>query len=219
MISKKELYTAAMVESIKNAGMWLKEAKILARKGSSNHAQALLIFSGEELGKAAYCWFVRIGLIPVNHPEVDYLKGKKPNIFRSHPLKNATVLGLIWGIHFPELFPGDEINPEIIDPFTDAPALLRDVLSKLGEFTTKARTSWMYVDVIPEGEHFRVHSPLQDTPTGILDGCKMMEHTLNTFKRIVRQSPLSSDFVEWIDSMREYLREHDKNFPSAPIYA
>ena len=52
----KEAYTQAMVESIKNSGMWLKEAKLVAKKGSKGHAQALTIFAGEELGKALMCW-------------------------------------------------------------------------------------------------------------------------------------------------------------------
>lgn len=48
----KQLYTRTMIESIKNSGMWLKEAKLLQEKGSASHSQALLIFSVEELGKA-----------------------------------------------------------------------------------------------------------------------------------------------------------------------
>lgn len=54
--------------------MWLKEDKIIAKKESKGHAQALLIIAGEELGKAAHCWLVRIGVFPINHPDVDYVK-------------------------------------------------------------------------------------------------------------------------------------------------
>ena len=35
------MYTKVMVESIKNSGMWLVEAKIIAKKGSKGHAQSL----------------------------------------------------------------------------------------------------------------------------------------------------------------------------------
>ena len=44
-MNKKKLYTEAMVESVRNSGMWLKEAKMIAKKASKGHAQALTIFA------------------------------------------------------------------------------------------------------------------------------------------------------------------------------
>ena len=139
---RKESYTKAMVESIKNAGMWLKEAKLLAKKGFKGHAQALMIFAGEELSKAAYCWFTIIGIFPYNHPEVDFRS--KKSVFRSHSLKNATAVGLMMGFLTPNSFPDDEFNPAMIDPFTNTPATMREILGKMGAFATWARSSWMY---------------------------------------------------------------------------
>ncbi|MFW9804319.1 MAG: AbiV family abortive infection protein, partial [Candidatus Thorarchaeota archaeon] len=77
----KQAYTKAMVESIKNSGMWLKEAKIIAKEGSEGHAQVLTIFAGEELGKALLCWMVINGAFPYNHWEIDFRN--KKSMFRS----------------------------------------------------------------------------------------------------------------------------------------
>ena len=218
-MSRIRLYTKAMAESIRNSGMWLKEAKIIAKKGSKGHAQALLIFAGEELGKAVHCWFVRIGLLPTNHPDVDYVKKDRDGIFRSHPLKNATAIGFLMGIEYPEAIPDDELNPDIVDPSTNAPSNLKEVLAKMGAFATWARMRWMYVDVVDEkGEH-EIISPLDRDPEEIEAGIKGMERTLNAFKKIARVDPLPEEILEWIESTREFLRKKDDRFPENPIWA
>lgn len=78
----KEAYTHAMVESIKNSGMWLKQARLVMKKGSKGHAQALTIFAGEELGKALMCWMTISGVFPFNHWEVD--SRHKKSVFHRH---------------------------------------------------------------------------------------------------------------------------------------
>ena len=60
-MKRKEAYHEAMLESIKNSEMWLKEARIIAKNGSKGHAQALSIFASEELGKAVDSVFVTLG--------------------------------------------------------------------------------------------------------------------------------------------------------------
>lgn len=215
----KKLYTQTMVESIKNSGMWLKEAKILAKKGSKSHSQALLIFSVEELGKAINCWYAVCGLIPYNHPVVDYRakrKDKLKGIFRNHPLKFATTMGLEMGLRSPELFPDDVANPEIEDPFTDAPAPFVEVLGKIGSFGSWARTRWMYVDIDVDNSQPKVHSPLLDEPADIHAAIEDFELTIRQFKKIARTKKLPTEFVAWIQSAREALIEKDKDFPDNP---
>jgi AbiV family abortive infection protein len=208
-----------MAESIRNSGMWLKEAKIIAKKGSKGHAQALLIFAGEELGKAVHCWFVRIGLFPANHPDVDYVKKDRDGIFRSHPLKNASAIGFLMGIEYPEANPNDDLNPDTVDPFTNAPSNVKEVLAKMGAFAAWARMRWMYVDIVDETGEYEVISPLDRNPEDIDSGLKGMERTLNAFKRIVRVDPLPEEILEWIESTREFLKVNDKRFPETPVWS
>ena len=218
-MNQMHLYTKVMVESIRNSGMWLKEAKIIAKKGSKGHAQALYIFAGEELGKAVYCWLVRIGLFPMNHPDVDYVEKDRDGIFRSHPLKNAMAIGVLMSIEYPGAIPDDEPNPDMIDPFTNAPSKVKDVLGKMGAFAALARMRWMYVDIVDEKDEYEVISPLDKNPEDIDASIKEMEQTLNAFKKIVRLNPLPADILEWIDSTREFLKNNDERFPENPVYA
>lgn len=214
----KRLYTQTMIESIKNSGMWLKESKLLEKKGSKGHSQALLIFSVEELGKAILCWYANIGLIPFNHPVVDYRANKKDKlkgIFRSHPLKFATTMGLELGMRSPDSISDGE-DPEIEDPFTNAPAPLEKVLGKIGSFGAWARTRWMYVDIDVENDEPRVHSPLMDDPDEIRQGIQDLEHTLNQFKKLVRIRPLPQRLADWIQTAREIMIEKDNDFPDTP---
>ncbi len=208
-----------MTESIKNSGMWLKEAKIIEKKGSKGHSQALLIFSVEELGKAILCWYTIIGMIPFNHPIVDFRakkKGKMKGIFRNHPLKFSTTMSLEMGLRSPELFLKDAINPEIEDPFTNAPAPLDEVLGRIGSFGSWARTRWMYVDIDVDDGEPKVHSPLMIDPESIKKGIEGLELTLKQFKKIVRTRPLPQEFVDWIQSARKVLGETDKDYPKNP---
>ena len=214
---KKNMYTSAMVESIRNSGMWLKEAKILSRRGSKGHAQALLIFAGEELGKAVYCWFVRIGLIPINHPDVDYIQKDRDGIFRSHALKSATTLGLMLGLQTADSTPDDELNSRVIDPLTNAPSNLQEVLGKMGKFAEWARLRWMYVDIVKdEGKDEKVISPLNIEPESIKGGLKDLERILRIIKEIVRLEALPDEFLEWIESTRGFLKVNDERFPDNP---
>jgi AbiV family abortive infection protein len=219
-ITLKELYTKTMVESIKNSGMWLKEAKMLSKKGSKAHSQALLIFSIEELGKAILCWYAIVGLIPFNHPVIDYRAGKGmklKGVFRNHPLKFSTAMGLEFGLRYPDSFP--EADGKIEDPFTKAPAPLIEVLGKIGSFGAWARTRWMYVDIDVEDEQPKVHSPLENDPIGVEEGIRDFERTLNQFKKLVRIRPLPHDLVDWIHFAREELKEEDEDFPDNPEWS
>ena len=218
-MNQAHIYTKVMAESIRNSGMWLKEAKILTEKGSKEHARALLIFSGEELGKAAYCWFVRIRLIPMNHPDVDYIKKNRDGIFKSHSLKNVTALGLILSIEYPDAVPDDELNPDMTDPYTNTPSTMREVLAKMGAHATWARMRWMYVDIVEEQGEYVVITPLKEDTKDIVDGIEGMERTLNAFKKIVRVNPLPDDMLEWIESTREFLKNNDERFPDEPAWA
>lgn len=217
-MNQKEIFTEAMVKSIKNSGMWLKEAKIIAKKGSKGHSQALLIFAGEELGKAAHCWLVRLGVFPVNHPDVDYIKKDRDGIFRSHPLKSATAMGIILGIENPELFPDDEPNPDMINPFTNAPSNLREVLGYMGAIAAWTRMRWMYVDIVEEKGEYEVISPLDQEPGELLSGIEGMERALIAIKKLLRLNPLTDDILEWIDTTQEFLKINDKRFPENPIW-
>jgi AbiV family abortive infection protein len=218
-MSRIQIYTKAIVESIRNSGMWLNEAKIMAKKGSRGHAQALLIFAGEELGKAAHCWFVRIGIFPMNHPDVDYVKKDHEGIFRSHSLKSATAMGLIMGAEYPEAIPDDEPNSTMVDPFTNAPSNVRKVLAKMGAFAAWARVRWMYVDIVDENGEYEVISPLDRNPKEIDAATEGMGRTLNAFKKLVRLDPLPEDMIEWIDSTLEFLKKNDERFPKNPVWA
>ena len=218
-MSRIQIYTRAMVESIRNSGMWLNEAKIIAKKGSRGHAQALLIFAGEELGQAAHCWLVRIGVFPMNHPDVDYVKKDHEGIFHSHSLKSATAMGFFMGVEYPEAIPDDEPNSTMVDPFTNAPSNVRKVLAKMGAFAAWARMRWMYVDIVDENGEYEVISPLDRNSKEIDAATEGMGRTLNAFKKLVRLDPLPDDMVEWIDSTLEFLKKNDERFPKNPVWA
>lgn len=218
-MSQMNLYTKTMVKSIRNSGMWLKEAKILAKKGSKGHAQALLIFAGEELGKAVHCWFVRLRVFPVNHPDVDYTKKNRDGIFKSHSVKSATAMGLILGIEYPDAVQGDEPDSEMIDPFTNAPNSVREILAKMGAFASWARMRWMYVDIVEEKGVYKVISPLDRDSSEINSAIKGMERALNTFKSLAKLDPLPEDLLEWLESLRKFLKVNDERFPDDPLWA
>ncbi len=214
-----QLYTKAMVESIRNSGMWLKEAKIIAKQGLEGHAQVLLIFAGEELGEAAHCWFVRLGVFPTNHPDVDYIKKDGDGIFKSHPLKSATAMGLILGIEYPDTVQGDEPDSEMIDPFTNASSNVREALAKMGAYASWTRMRWMYVDIVDEKGVYVVISPLDRNPREINNAINGMERTLSIFKKLTKLDPLPKDLLDWLESTREFLKINDERFPEEPVWA
>ena len=122
-----ELYRKAMIESIKNSEMWLKEARIIAKKGSKGHAQALTIFASEELGKAVMCWFVVKGVFPLNYWEIDFRSPR--SMFHKHSLKIATdfALGQVLDDEVP-----DDMQEEVPDSWTGKPIEFRKLLAKIG---------------------------------------------------------------------------------------
>jgi len=215
----KKLYEETMIESIKNSGMWLKEAKILEKSGSKGHSQALLIFAVEELGKAILCWYTSIGLIPFNHPLVDYrakTKDKYRGIFRNHPLKFATTLVLELELWSPGSLPADVTNTEIMDPFTKTPAPIAEVIGRVGSIVAWARTRMMYVDIDVDDGEPKVHSPLMVEPESVKENIEYFERTLNQFKKIVRARPLSQEIVDWIQTAGRAMVKKQKDYPEDP---
>ena len=191
-----------MVESIKNSGMWLKEAKLVAKKGSKGHAQALTIFAGEEVGKALMCWMTINGVFPFNHWEVDFRH--KKSVFHRHDLKNATVIGFSFALLTPEDIP-------------EEPDGVRELFAKLGAFATWARSTWMYVDIKKKNDQLEVSSPLAMLPYSVEGALKDMEYLLKTFKGFVRASKKHPDIFEGIFlELRETLEEKDDKFPKKP---
>lgn len=203
-----------MTASLRNAEMWLKEAKLLAKKGSKGHAQALIIFAGEELGKALMCWMTINGVFPYNHWEVDFKNGK--SVFRKHELKNATFMGFSLARISPEVIP-DNYDQLVIDPWSGESIGVREYLAKLGAFATWARSSWMYVDIKKECSQLEVYSPLAMSPYSVEGALKDMEYSLKTFKRFVRASKEHPEaFRELFKEMRQTLEEKDDKFPKTP---
>ncbi len=214
-MNRREAYQKAMIESIKNSGMWLKEAKIVAKKGSESHAQALVILSGEELGKAIMCWMTINGVFPYNHWEVDF-KNKK-SIFRRHELKSATVMGFSWGM-ISSVDDAEESDEMVTDIWTGEPIELRNLLNKMGAFASWARTTWMYVDIEQEEKgKLKVSSPLEIEPYSVDGAIADMTHSLQTFKKLIRSAKEYSDeFAEIFDELRAELEEKDEKFPKHP---
>ena len=214
-MNRQEVYRKAMVESIKNSGMWLKEAKIVAKKASKGHAQALTIFAGEELGKAVICWLATNGVFPYNHPEVDFQN--KRSVFRQHPLKNATAIGFSLGLLASDEAP-EEVDTFVEDYWTGEPIEFRYLLLKMGAFTTWARSTWMYVDInqIEKGQ-FEVSSPLEKEPYSVEGAIEDLTHTLKVFKKIVRVSEKRpKEFEEIYIELKTELMQKDNTFPKRP---
>jgi AbiV family abortive infection protein len=214
-MNRKEAYKKAMVESIKNSGMWLKEAKTIAKKGSESHAQALVILSGEELGKAIMCWLTINGVFPYNHWEVDFKN--KDSIFRKHDLKNATVIGFSSALISPEDIPEDS-EEMVTDTWTGEPIEFRKYLGKLGAFAAKVREAWMYVDIEQEEKGvLKVSSPLERKPTSVFGAITDMTHSLQSFKNFVRAAKEHHrEFSEIFKELRLELEEKDEKFPEHP---
>lgn len=215
----KRLYKQTMIESIKNSGMWLKEAKILEKNGSKGHSQALLIFAVEELGKAVLCWYTVIGLIPYNHPLVDYrakMKQKKKGIFGNHPLKFATTLVLELELWSPGKLPADVTNAEIMGPFTDTMATVAEVIGRVGSIVARSRTRMMYVDIDVDDGEPKVHSPMMIDSESIKKDLEFFERTLKQFKKIVRTRLLSQEIVDWIQTTGKAMVKKQKDYPEDP---
>lgn len=212
-MSRKEAYTKAMVESIRNSGMWLKEARLLSRKGSKGHAQALVIFSGEELGKAMMCWMTINAVFPYNHWEVDFRN--RIGVFRSHRLKNATALGFTLALMTQD---NDSTEDDsCVDPWTGDQVGLRELLAKMGAFATWARSRWMYVDIEEKNASLQVVSPLNAVPCSVDDAIREREYCLKTFKQIVRRSKTNPAlFGNLFIELRDTLMAKDDRFPENP---
>ena len=111
------------------------------------------------------------------------------------------------------MIPDDELNPDMVDHFTNAPSSVKEVLAKMGAFAAWARMRWMYVDIVEEKGEYEVISPLDQEPEELLSGMEGMERALIAVKKLLRLNPLSDDILEWIDTTREFLRINDKRFP------
>lgn len=217
MINLKRIYTKAMIQSIRNSGMWLKEAKILAKKAAKGHARALLIFAGEELGKASYCWMAINGVFPYNHPEVDFRARTRDNVFRSHALKNASAFGIMMGmLDFGEE-QQEDLNPMVKDPVTGEMLELRVLLAKVGHFAAWARTRWMYVDITRNTKNkIIVSSPLTTPVKDLKSGLEQLEWAIRNFKKVVKAMPYDENMRSFFSELRIYLEENDPNYPANP---
>ena len=92
---ERELFAQAYKISLKNAEQWIKDAKLLMEHSSFGHANALLRFASEEIGKALISWYVSEELFPSNSKPVR-------DVFRNHVTKNQVILGILIGLQWAE---------------------------------------------------------------------------------------------------------------------
>lgn len=201
IIGKRKVYYAAYQESLRNAEAWLADANALYERGSRGHARALFLFAGEEVGKSHFCWLAVKGVIPFNHPLVDYRK--RTSVFGSHALKSESSVLLVKYLSEREAKQRGE-DVKLVHVIEEESPVKYIVGKKL----TEDRSYWMYVDIIETEEGPRVTSPLTSDKPIDMD---MMSRSIQR----------SIDYLKATDNDDhvEYLKQHrhlDPDFPENP---
>jgi AbiV family abortive infection protein len=210
----REIYKEAMAESIRNAEVFIQEAKIIAEKGSSTHSLLLKNLAIEEVAKAYVCWMVAHRVIPLNHPIV-WPRGKK-TIFRSHDAKNKIYMDLASAFL---LWQMQKEGKRKSGPLTKGEiAGISVVTQYMGRKGTEKRSEWMYVDIVrgKDGKWF-VSSPLSNddlmTPVnfGQIDA-------IIAFLKSIEEFAESAQFADYLEQMQEETRKSDSDFPPDPLW-
>jgi AbiV family abortive infection protein len=211
----REVYKEAMDESLKNAEMFVYEAKLIAQRGSRTHALLLRNLAIEEVAKAYVCWMVTNRVIPLNHPIV-WPKGKK-TIFRSHDTKHKAYLDVASALLLNQMQKSGQREPGFI---TKGELVGINILTQfMGKEGTKKRFEWMYVDIIRNKEKTKwtISSPL------LLDSTiKPLEFThieaMIGFVKSIRNFAESDQFAANLEKVQEETRRLDSDYPDTPIW-
>ena len=215
-MNRKEAYQKAMDESLANSEMWLKEAKLISKKGCKGHSQALLIFAIEELGKALMCWLTVKGVYPFNHREIDFRS--KKSFLQNHDMKSATAIGLSLILSGLEV---DTPEQTIIDSNSGEPIKITTLLTGLGTQVTLARFSWMYVDITQKTKgQIEVQSPLEKEPISLKDGIEDHSNSIESFKKFLKMDKEHPENLEaTFSNLKDMLKEIDKEYPKNPQWS
>jgi AbiV family abortive infection protein len=210
----RTIYKEAMNESIKNAEMFVYEAKLIDAKGSRTHALLLKNLAIEEVAKAYVCWMIANRVIPLNHPIV-WPRGKK-TIFRSHNVKNKIYMDiasvfLLWQMQ--------KEGKRESGPLTKGElAGISIVTQFMGKEGTKKRSDWMYVDIARNKEgNWYVSSPLSNDNIITQPNFKQIE-TMIGFVKWIGEFAKSVQFMDYLEQLREETRTTDSDFPDDPIW-
>lgn len=186
-----------MTVSLRNAEMWLREARLIAKHGSKCHAQALTIFATEEVGKSMMCWLVVNGVTPYNHPDVDFTNSR--SVFRKHSLKSGTTFGLLTA--------AKRIRPRLGEDF-------RKRFARMGDAATKIRSTYMYADIKRAHEGLEVVNPMMQ-PTAIEYALKEVAFAIRELKMCIKLTPEIGYIFE---KVRKEAEQYDEKFPDNPKY-
>ncbi|MFW9961741.1 MAG: AbiV family abortive infection protein [Candidatus Thorarchaeota archaeon] len=207
-MKRKEAYCKSYIESLRNAETWLDDAELLSRNNSTEHARALVIFAGEEIGKATTCWLAVNKVLPFNHPEVDFTR--KTSVFRSHDLKNEGIIGLIYSIADIDVLKLAVAEKEKSRSIQVDPSAKYGI----GRFATEARSRWMYVSIEgTKSKGYEVNSPLLDEPGDPIAIIKTLRKVIETLREME-----SSGFADspQFKKFRNDMIALDPTFPENP---
>lgn len=210
----REMYKEAMEESLKNAEMFIYEAKLIAEKGSQTHALLLKNLAIEEIAKAYVCWMVAYRVIPLNHPIV--WPRSKRSIFRSHEVKNRVYMDIASAHMLQQMQksglrePGPMTHGEIVG--------ISIVTQFMGKEGMKKRSEWMYVDIVKdENKNWSVSSPLLYDNEVRSPDFNHIDAMIGFIKRI-RAFAESPHFADNLEKTREETRRLDPDFPPDPVW-
>ena len=213
MISR-ELYKEAMDESLKNAEMFVYEAKLIAEKASQTHALLLKNLAIEEIAKAYVCGMVAYRVIPLNHPIV-WPKSKK-TIFRSHDVKNRVYIDIA-SAHMLQYMQKSGLRET--GPITTGEITGISIVTQfMGKEGTKKRSEWMYVDIVQDKKkNWYVSSPLLYNEEVKPPDFNHIDAIIGFIKRIIAFAE-SSHSADNLEKVREDTRKLDPEFPDDPIW-
>lgn len=194
-LDKREAYAKCMKASLRNAEMWLKEAGLIAKHGSRCHAQALTIFAYEEVGKSFMCWLVVNGIIPFNHPDVDF--ANRRSIFKKHSLKSSTTFAILTAARRYQKKVGED---------------LRKRFASMGDAATRTRSIYMYTDIKRGRKGLEVINPLMQ-PTAIEAALNEVAFAIRELKMFFKLTPEIGYIFE---KERKEAEEHDEKWPKDP---
>jgi AbiV family abortive infection protein len=191
---QRALFVDVTASSLRNAELWIDDAKVLMKKSSFGHSIAALHLAREEISKALICWHAAEGMFP--------LKDNKAirEVFSSHIKKNQLVLAmcnLIWArTYYPSM------QGKGKEPTDDMINMANEFLNEGAHGLEQARQRATYVNL--NSSFKRLTTPEE---FGEAEARRLLK-AVETFLQIVQDTTRGID-----DSTKDDLRKLYKSLP------
>jgi AbiV family abortive infection protein len=174
-----ELFVNVTALSLRNAELWIDDAKALMKKSSFGHSIATLHLAREEISKALICWQAAEGMFPIKDN-----KGLR-QIFSNHIVKNQIAIGicnLIWMRTYDPKMQGKGTEPtsdmiDMADTFLNEGAHGLEMMRQRATYVDIDRSQGMLTspDEMKEDEALRTLKAVETFLRNVKNAIKGME--------------------------------------------